>query len=121
MKARDRRLEAKSVAAAFLPKFTMTKILRRDEIVTRAYFVVERMFDATWRPEDKLMLLKQTAPYVEGIAKAEAGSFLRSRDQTLTDFERTLAGRDMGILRAVANLVDDFSQAGMLDGRQKVH
>ena len=99
----------------------MTKILRHDEIVTRAYFVVERMFDVTWRPEDKLMLLKQTAPYVEEITKAKAGSFLRSRDETLTDFERTVAGRDMGILRAVANLVDDFSQAGMLDGRQKVH
>ena len=64
-----------------------------------AYYVVERMFDATWLPEDKLKLLEQTAPYVEQIANAEANAFLRSRDETFADFERTVAGRDTNILK----------------------
>jgi hypothetical protein len=86
----------------------MIKTLTHDEIVDRAYYVVESMLDATWLLTDKLKLLEQIAPYVEQTASARSDAFLRSRDETLTDFERRVARRDMGILKTVAHLLDDL-------------
>ena len=81
----------------------MIKTLTHDKILDRAYYVVESMLDATWLPPDKLKLLERIAPYGEQIAAARSDAFLRSRDETLTDFERRAARRDMGILKTVAH------------------
>ena len=89
----------------------MTEILTHDQIVEYAYYLVSRLLDINWSPNAKLKLLEAAKPYFEQIARAESEACRRSNDETLTDFERSAAGRNEGILNIAAGLLNKAAKS----------
>lgn len=95
----------------------MTEIKTHDQIVAGAYYLVARMLDATWSPKAKRELLEATAPYFEQFAQSEREAYRRSNDETLTHYERMVAGRDEEIINIAGGIVYDFMTLGLHDKR----